>query len=98
KKTKVDEETLARVKTRTRANLIRRLDSNAELADLLTDYYANYGDWRKLFTSIDDIDKVTADDLQRVARRYFTAQNRTVAVTVQAAEASAAGKEESASK
>ena len=35
-------------------------------------YYANYGDWRKLFTDLDDIDKVTADDVQRVAAQYFT--------------------------
>ena len=36
-----------------------------------------YGDWRKLFTSIDDINKVTAEDVQRVARQYFTPANRT---------------------
>ena len=54
---------LARVKTKTRATLIRQLDSNAGLAQLLTSYYVNYGDWRKLFTSIDDINKVTAGDV-----------------------------------
>jgi predicted Zn-dependent peptidase len=98
KKTKVDEATLARVKTRTRANQIRRLDNNAGLAELLSDFYANYGDWRKLFTSIDDIDKVTADDVQRVAKEYFVPQNRTVALTVQPAEPAAEGKEKSESK
>jgi predicted Zn-dependent peptidase len=59
---KVDPEALSRVKTRTRANLIRQLDNNANLAQMLTAYYANFGDWRKLFTELDDIDKVTADD------------------------------------
>lgn len=83
KKEKVDAESLARVKTRTRAGLIRQLDDNAGLAQLLAAYYANYGDWRKLFTSIDDIDKVTAEDVQRVARKYFTNENRTVALTYQ---------------
>ncbi|MGD1069135.1 MAG: pitrilysin family protein [Bryobacteraceae bacterium] len=77
-KEKVDEATLARVKVKTRAGLIRQLDSNEGLAQLLASYYANYGDWRKLFTSIDDIDKVTADDVQRVAKQYFTPQNRTI--------------------
>jgi predicted Zn-dependent peptidase len=86
-KTKVDEAALARVKTRTRAGLIRQLDDNAGLAQLLASYYANYGDWKKLFTSLDDIDKVTADDVQRVARKYFTPENRTVAVTFQPTEA-----------
>ena len=83
--TKVDNATLARVKTRTRASLIRQLDSNAGLAQLLAEYYVNYGDWRKLFTAIDDIEKVTADDVQRVARQYFTPENRTVALTYQEA-------------
>ena len=77
-KQKVDDATLARVKVKTRASLIRQLDSNEGLAQLLATYYANYGDWRKLFTSIDDIDKVTADDVQRVAKQYFTPQNRTI--------------------
>jgi predicted Zn-dependent peptidase len=86
-KTKVDEAALARVKTRTRAGLIRQLDDNAGLAQLLAEYYANYGDWKKLFTSLDEIDKVTADDVQRVARKYFTPENRTVAVTFQPTEA-----------
>jgi predicted Zn-dependent peptidase len=71
------------VKTRTRAGLIRQLDDNAGLAQLLASYHANYGDWRKLFTALDEIDKVTADDVQRVAREFFTTENRTVAVTFQ---------------
>jgi predicted Zn-dependent peptidase len=79
---KVDDASMARVKIRTRAGLIRQLDSNAGLAQLLASTYASYGDWRKLFTSIDDIDKVTADDVQRVARQYFIPENRTVAVSV----------------
>lgn len=82
-KEKVDTETLARVKTKTRASLIRRLDSNADLAQLLTSYYVNYGDWRKLFTSIDDIDKVTADDVQNVAKKYFVTNARTIAFDFQ---------------
>jgi predicted Zn-dependent peptidase len=84
-KEKVDEASLARVKTRTRAGLIHQLDDNAGLAQMLSNYYANYGDWRKLFTSIDEIDKVTADDVQRVAKQYFIPENRTVALTIQPA-------------
>jgi predicted Zn-dependent peptidase len=83
KKEKVDADALARVKTKTRAALIRRLDSNSDLAQLLTEYYVAYGDWRKLFTSLDDIDKVTVDDVQRVARKYFVNNSRTVAFDFQ---------------
>ena len=82
KKEKVDEETLNRVKTKIRASVIRGLDSNRGMAGQLPSYYVNYGDWRKLFTAIDDIGKVTADDVQRVARQYFTPAGRTVAYTV----------------
>ncbi len=81
KKEKVDAETLQRVKTKVRAGLIRRLDSNSGMAEQLTSYYADYGDWRKLFTSIEDIDKVTSDDVQRVARKYLIPETRTVAYT-----------------
>ena len=94
KTTTVDEASLARVKTRTRASLIRQLDSNAGLAQLLASNYANYGDWRKLFTGIDEIDKVTAQDVQRVAREYFTPQNRTIAVSVMPAGQAGDGKGE----
>jgi predicted Zn-dependent peptidase len=76
---KVDDATLARVKTKTRAGLIRSLDSNSGLAQALASYYADYGDWRKLFTDVDDIDKVTAGDVQRVAKTLFDPLQRTVA-------------------
>jgi predicted Zn-dependent peptidase len=73
----VDAEILTRVKTKNRASVIRSLDSNSGLAAVLTEYYAAYGDWRKLFTSIQDIEKVTADDVQRVARTYLDDRART---------------------
>jgi predicted Zn-dependent peptidase len=79
KNQKVDDETLQRVKTRIRAGLIRQLDSNEGLATQLTFYYVNYGDWRKMFTGLEDIDRVTADDVARVARKYFVPEGRTVA-------------------
>ncbi len=78
KKQKVDEETLKRVKTKIRAGIIRQLDSNSGMAQELVDYYVNYGDWRKLFTQMDDINKVTADDVERVAKTYFIEKTRTV--------------------
>ncbi len=79
---KVTDETLNRIKTKMRASVIRRLDSNSGMAQELTSYYVNYGDWRKLFTSIDDINKVTAEDVRRVAKQYLIPETRTVAYTV----------------
>jgi predicted Zn-dependent peptidase len=71
------------VKTKARAGLIRQLDSNSGLASLLTSFHVAFGDWRKLFTALDDVNKVTAADVQRVAQKYFVPEGRTVAVTVQ---------------
>ena len=80
KATPVDQETLQRVKTKLRADLIRKLASNSGLAAELCSYYVNYGDWRKLFTELDDYNKVTADDVQRVAKTYLVKEHRTVAL------------------
>jgi len=77
----VDAAALARAKTKARAGVIRRLANNSGLAAELTSYYMNYGDWRKLFTSIDDLNKVTAADVERVAKTYFVAASRTLAYT-----------------
>jgi predicted Zn-dependent peptidase len=81
--TKVDDVTLARVKTKTRAGLIRQLDSNSGLAQALASYYTDYGDWRKLFTEVDEIDKVTADDVERVSKTLFNPGTRTIALIAQ---------------
>jgi predicted Zn-dependent peptidase len=78
---RVDEATMQRVKIKVRATVMSQLDSNAGLAGLLARHYANYGSWRKLFTSIDEIEKVTAADVQSVAAAYFTPKTRTVAYT-----------------
>ena len=39
-----------------------------------------------MFTGLQDIEKVTADDVQRVARTYLTPASRTVVFTTKAAE------------
>jgi predicted Zn-dependent peptidase len=81
KKEKVDDEALKRVKINLRASLIEKLDSNPGLAEEMCAYQAAYGDWRKLFTELDDYNKVTAEDVQRVAQKYLVENTRTVAYT-----------------
>ncbi len=76
----VSPEELAKAKTRTRAGLIRQLDSNSGLGAELTFYEVITGDWRNLFKQLDKIEKVTAEDIQRAAKEYFTSKNRTVGV------------------
>jgi predicted Zn-dependent peptidase len=69
---------LRMVKTRAKANLIRKLNSNQGLANELGSYQARFGDWRELFRAIDRIDKVTKADIRRVASQVFVARNRTI--------------------
>ncbi len=78
KNTPVSEEELERVKTQAKASLLRSLNSNAGMANLLAEYQAKTGDWRNLFTRLDDIAKVTPEDIQRVAIKTFTPENRTI--------------------
>jgi len=87
----VDAVSLDRAKTKLRATLVRQLDNNPGMAMQLAAYHVTYGNWRKLFTTIDDINKVTADDVKRVAKAYFGKNNRTVAYTTAPKPASQGG-------
>jgi predicted Zn-dependent peptidase len=69
---------LDRVKTRSRAGLLRNLDSNMGMASVLLEYEVKTGSWRNLFKELEQIEAVTPTDIQRVAKATFTIQNRTV--------------------
>ena len=62
------------------ADLVRGLRSNSGLASQLSQHQAITGDWRYILKSRDRVAAVTAGDVQRVATKYFTKANRTVAV------------------
>ncbi len=74
----VTPEELQRVKTQARASMLRSLDSNSGMASLLTEYEAKTDDWRNVFEQLKAIEKVTAEDVQRVAQETFIPSNRTV--------------------
>jgi predicted Zn-dependent peptidase len=80
----VTEEELSRVKARARAQLVDGLDSNSGLAAQLAVYQVLTGDWRNLFRSLEKIDRVTREDIQRVAKEYFAESNRNIAYLVSA--------------
>ena len=71
-------EELDRVKTQTRAGLLRSLDSNMGMARNLVEYQVKTDDWRNLFNELEQITAVTPADIQRVARSTFTPENRTI--------------------
>ncbi|UBF27964.1 insulinase family protein [Kovacikia minuta CCNUW1] len=74
----VSPEELDRVKTQSRAALLRALTSNMGMAQALLEYEVKTGSWRNLFTVLDQIEAVTAQDIQRVAQATFVPQNRTI--------------------
>lgn len=78
KKEKIEEAVLKRIKTQVRAGLIRGLESNMGMAMQLATNYMRYGDWRRMFTNIQKVDEVTAEDVQRVAKTYLVDSARTV--------------------
>jgi len=77
----VTPEELQSIKTKAKAQLIRQLDSNSGLALQLAEYQTLFGDWRELFKEVDEIDRVSAGDIRRVANSLFTPGNRTIGYT-----------------
>jgi predicted Zn-dependent peptidase len=91
----ISDEELQMVKTRAKADLLRRLGDNQGLAFQLGTTQSLYGDWRQLFRHVDEIEKVSKADIRRVANATFLESNRTVAMieSTHLATAAAAGKE-----
>ena len=71
-----------RVRNQIAAAEIRRVQSNFGLAMQLADSESRFGDWRATFRSTERLRGVTPEDVKRVAERYFTPENRTVATLV----------------
>jgi predicted Zn-dependent peptidase len=90
----VTDDELKLFKTRAKADLIRSLDSNEGLATQLASMQLRYGDWRELFRQLDRYDRVTKEDIKRVAAKYFVPENRTVGILENAGSRPAAAKGE----
>ncbi|MGM0546005.1 MAG: M16 family metallopeptidase [Bacteroidota bacterium] len=89
----ISESALDRARTNARAELIRSLDSNSGLASSLASAENLRGDWRKVFTDIEELNEVTLEDIQRVAKEYLTKDNRTVGAIVTKADQDSADQE-----
>ncbi len=73
---------LQKIKNRIESDFIWSLYSNLGLANQIAEYEARAGDWRYLLSIREQLAKVTAEDIMRVAKKTFTADNRTVATLV----------------
>jgi len=69
---------LQKVKNNFAAYEYRRLTSNMSILMQLM-FYDGLGDWREINAAGDKHQAVSAEDIRRVANRYFTAENRNVA-------------------
>jgi predicted Zn-dependent peptidase len=69
---------LDKIKARAKASFINQLSSRSGMASQLVMYQNFFGDWRQMFKSLDAINAVTAEDVQRVAKETLARSNRTV--------------------
>ena len=95
KKEDISDDELQMIKTRAKADLLRRLADNMGLALQLGTAQSVYGDWRQLFRHVDEIENVTKADIRRAANATFVDSNRTIGIleSTQLAQSPASGKE-----
>jgi len=77
----VSEKELTKAKNQIEASFIMGQDSNFNRAMLLGQY-ETVASWKLLDKYVDGIRKVTAEDVMRVAKKYFSEDNRTVGILV----------------
>jgi predicted Zn-dependent peptidase len=70
---------LQKVKNNFAAREYRRLSANFPILHQII-YYDGEGDWHEINEEGPKIQAVTAADVKRVAEKYFTKENRTVAI------------------
>ncbi|NLM17140.1 MAG: insulinase family protein [Candidatus Riflebacteria bacterium] len=88
----VTQEELDKVKTRASVSFLRGIENDLDFAEALASYQQLWGDWRELFNETARIEAVTQEDIMRVANKYFTRDNRTVAsIETEVAEVSEEG-------
>lgn len=78
----VSPEELQKAKNQLLTAYYRGMKTIANRANAIGRYEVFYGDYRRLFTADKDLEAVTAEDVQRVAAKYLTEKNRTVATLI----------------
>jgi predicted Zn-dependent peptidase len=74
----ITERELEKAKNRVRSSFIMGLQSNLQRAMRVAEFELYWGDGNLLNTEADRYLAVTLADVQRVAKQYFAAENRTV--------------------
>lgn len=82
RKNGVTDRELQKAKNVLRVGYLNQFKTNNGRAGLLAGYEAKWGDWKELLNVLPRYDRVTAADVQRVAKKYFNERNRTVVTLV----------------
>jgi zinc protease len=82
----VSDQEIQKAKNIRLADFYRQVRTISGRANTIGTYEVFFGDYNKLFDAAKNYNAVTKDDLQRVARKYFAANNRTVATLLPATE------------
>lgn len=75
------DEEVNRAKTQNLKQLEQIYRNTQKTGELLSEYIA-LGDWRMFFITRDNLEKVTAKDVERVAKAYFKPSNRTIGIFI----------------
>jgi predicted Zn-dependent peptidase len=76
----VTENELQKVKNRVLVNFYRQMETIDGKANTIGTYELFFGDYKKLFAAPTEYNKVMAEDIKRVAEKYFKKSNRTVGI------------------
>ncbi len=76
-------EELSKARVQLRARFVFDMDGVTEIAHQLG-YFETIGSWRDAYTLNERLDRVTAEDVQRVAQARLTEENRTIGHVVRA--------------
>jgi zinc protease len=82
RQTPVSDAELRRAKNQMLADTYRQLQTIAGRANLIGTYDVIYGDYHRLFSQEQDIESVTAAEVQKAAGEFLNPDNRTVAALV----------------
>jgi predicted Zn-dependent peptidase len=82
KTTPIEPWELEKARNNAKRSVVTGLTNSLQRANALADFAANYDDPGLINQRVDRIAKVTAADVLRVAKVYFTTENRSVIITV----------------
>jgi predicted Zn-dependent peptidase len=76
----ITEAELQKVKNQKLMEFFQTTETINGMSNTIGTYELFFNDYKKLFTAPEDYKKVTAEDIQRVAAKYLTKQNRTIGI------------------